>query len=300
MFGSSHFGLPRLKPLSSKRSHIVSVLDIGSTKVVCMIGRLTPREESQVLPGRTHNDRGHRHRPSALARHQDRRRRRSRRGRAGVSALRSMRPSAWPGSRSKASSSTSRAGRLASDIYTATIDLGGQEVESNDIEQRACRRLPAIRCARTARSSIRCRSAIRSTASGGIARSAWHVRRARSASTCMWSRPNAPHSAISSSASTAAIFRSKAWWRRPMPAALRRSSTTKSNSAAPPSTWAAARRRSSVFAEGKLRACRCRRRRRPSRHHRSGARPVDPYRGCRAAEGRARQRAARTRPTSAT
>lgn len=33
-FGSSHFGLPRLKPLSSKRSHIVSVLDIGSTKVV--------------------------------------------------------------------------------------------------------------------------------------------------------------------------------------------------------------------------------------------------------------------------
>ena len=36
LFGSSHFGLPRLKPLSSKRSHIVSVLDIGSTKVVCM------------------------------------------------------------------------------------------------------------------------------------------------------------------------------------------------------------------------------------------------------------------------
>jgi cell division protein FtsA len=55
LFGSSHFGLPRLKPLSSKRSHVVSVLDIGSTKVVCMIGRLTPREESQVLPGRTHN-----------------------------------------------------------------------------------------------------------------------------------------------------------------------------------------------------------------------------------------------------
>ena len=53
-FGSSHFGLPRLKPLSSKRSHIVSVLDIGSTKVVCMIGRLTPRQESEILPGRTH------------------------------------------------------------------------------------------------------------------------------------------------------------------------------------------------------------------------------------------------------
>src|SRR6218665_2047400 len=55
MFGSSHFGLPRMKPLSSKRSHVVSVLDIGSTKVVCMIARLTPRQASQVLPGRTHN-----------------------------------------------------------------------------------------------------------------------------------------------------------------------------------------------------------------------------------------------------
>ena len=54
LFGSSHF-LPRIKPLSSKRSHVVSVLDIGSTKVVCMIGRLTPRAESLVLPGRTHN-----------------------------------------------------------------------------------------------------------------------------------------------------------------------------------------------------------------------------------------------------
>ncbi|MCA0344865.1 MAG: cell division protein FtsA, partial [Proteobacteria bacterium] len=47
IFGSSHFGLPRLKPLSSKRAHVVSVLDIGSTKVVCMIGRLTPRAESE-------------------------------------------------------------------------------------------------------------------------------------------------------------------------------------------------------------------------------------------------------------
>lgn len=55
VFGSSNFGLPRMKPLSSKRSHIVSVLDIGSTKVVCIIARLTPRQESQILPGRTHH-----------------------------------------------------------------------------------------------------------------------------------------------------------------------------------------------------------------------------------------------------
>ena len=54
IFGSSSGSAPRLKPLPSKRSHVVSVLDIGSTKVVCMIARLTPREVSEVLPGRTH------------------------------------------------------------------------------------------------------------------------------------------------------------------------------------------------------------------------------------------------------
>ena len=55
LFNSSGFGLPRLKPLPSKRSHVVSVLDIGSSKIVCMIGRLTPRKETQLLPNRTHN-----------------------------------------------------------------------------------------------------------------------------------------------------------------------------------------------------------------------------------------------------
>ena len=55
IFGGSSFGLPRTRPLSSKRAHVVSVLDIGTTKVVCIIARLTPRRESAVLPGRTHN-----------------------------------------------------------------------------------------------------------------------------------------------------------------------------------------------------------------------------------------------------
>ena len=38
----------------SRRTGIVTVLDVGSTKVSCMIARLTPREESAHLPGRTH------------------------------------------------------------------------------------------------------------------------------------------------------------------------------------------------------------------------------------------------------
>jgi cell division protein FtsA len=40
--------------MAGKRSGIVTVLDVGSTKVSCMIARLTPRDESAHLPGRTH------------------------------------------------------------------------------------------------------------------------------------------------------------------------------------------------------------------------------------------------------
>ncbi len=39
---------------SAKRTRSLTVLDIGSSKVCCIIARLRPREESAHLPGRTH------------------------------------------------------------------------------------------------------------------------------------------------------------------------------------------------------------------------------------------------------
>lgn len=134
LFGSSHFGLPRLKPLGSKRSHIVSVLDIGSTKVVCMIGRLTPREESQLLPNRTHNIEiigiGHQ---------------RSRGIKTGViadlDAVEGVIRLAVDAAERMAGLTVESlivnvtAGRLGSDVYTASIDLGGQEVEGDDLKK---------------------------------------------------------------------------------------------------------------------------------------------------------------------
>lgn len=38
----------------ARRSGIVTVLDVGSNKVCCIIGRLQPRQDSRLLPGRTH------------------------------------------------------------------------------------------------------------------------------------------------------------------------------------------------------------------------------------------------------
>ena len=46
--------LPRLKPISTRRTQVVSVLDVGSEKMTCLIARLRPRMESEVLPERTH------------------------------------------------------------------------------------------------------------------------------------------------------------------------------------------------------------------------------------------------------
>ncbi|MGF0538576.1 cell division protein FtsA [Agrobacterium sp. ES01] len=134
LFGHQNFGLPRLKPLSSKRMQIVSVLDIGSTKVVCMIGRLTPCKESDVLPGRTHSVEiigiGHQ---------------RSRGVKCGViadlDAVESVIRNAVDAAERMAGLTIDSlivnvsAGRLGSDVYTATIDLGGQEVEAGDLRK---------------------------------------------------------------------------------------------------------------------------------------------------------------------
>lgn len=45
---------PRLKSLSPRRSATISVLDVGTSKVVCLVARLVPTPPSETLRGRTH------------------------------------------------------------------------------------------------------------------------------------------------------------------------------------------------------------------------------------------------------
>ena len=75
------------------------------------------------------------------------------------------------------------AGRLQSDIYTASIDLGGQEVDAADLQEGVWPPPASSRCARTASSCIRCRPASRSTASAASA-IRWRCSAMRWASTC--------------------------------------------------------------------------------------------------------------------
>jgi cell division protein FtsA len=50
---SASFG-PKLRPLNPRKSAVLSVLDVGGSKVVCLIARLVPMERGAMLRGRTH------------------------------------------------------------------------------------------------------------------------------------------------------------------------------------------------------------------------------------------------------
>jgi cell division protein FtsA len=46
---------PRLKQIPPRRSAVLSVLDVGASKIVCLIARLMPAQPSDTLRGRTHS-----------------------------------------------------------------------------------------------------------------------------------------------------------------------------------------------------------------------------------------------------
>lgn len=51
---TAHGLTPRLKPISSRKSATLSVLDIGTSKIVCLIAELMPTEGNESLRGRSH------------------------------------------------------------------------------------------------------------------------------------------------------------------------------------------------------------------------------------------------------
>jgi cell division protein FtsA len=124
----------RLKPVQAGRASLVSVLDIGSTKICCVIARLSPRPEGKSLKGRTHVAEvvGFGYGPSAGVK-------------SGVitdlgkaeQAIRTV-----VGMAERAAGLTLQsvvvnvtAGRLGSETFSATVSLGGQEVEKADIQR---------------------------------------------------------------------------------------------------------------------------------------------------------------------
>jgi cell division protein FtsA len=124
----------RLKPVQPGRTTLVSVLDIGSTKLCCVIARLVPRPEGKSLKGRTHVAQviGFGYGPSAGIK-------------SGViteldKAEQAVRTVVGMAERAAGLTVQSvvvnvTAGRLGSETFSAAVSLGGQEVERADIHR---------------------------------------------------------------------------------------------------------------------------------------------------------------------
>jgi cell division protein FtsA len=123
-----------MRPLSARKSAILSVLDVGTSKVACLIARLMPAEASDTLRGRTHRCRilgiGHQ---------------RSRGIKAGAvidmeeaeNAIRLAVDAAerMAGVQVESVIVNLSGGRLGSQIYHAKVPIGGKAVLDQDIQR---------------------------------------------------------------------------------------------------------------------------------------------------------------------
>jgi cell division protein FtsA len=126
--------VPRMRPLSHRRASVVSVLDVGSSKVTCLIAKLTPRAPGKVLPGRTHD-------VTVLGYGMQR----SRGMKSGAvvdldAAEQSIRLAVDAAERMAGLTIESlilnlTAGRLKSEVFRANVDLTGSEVDEADIQR---------------------------------------------------------------------------------------------------------------------------------------------------------------------
>jgi cell division protein FtsA len=125
---------PKMKPLSLKRSATVAALDIGTSKIVCLIGRLKPCAQQDSLRRRTHAIEilGISHTRARgikagtvieLAKAEDA-------VRHAVAAAERM-----AGVEVDSVITSVSAGRLASELFTATVHVAGPAVANSDIER---------------------------------------------------------------------------------------------------------------------------------------------------------------------
>ena len=135
----------RMRPISARKSAVLCVLDVGTSKIVCLIARLAPAEPSDMLRGRTHRCRilgiGHQ-------------RSRGMKGGAVVDmeeTEKGIRLAVDAAERMAGVEVTSvvvncTGGRLASQHYSAKISAGGKAISDYDVG-----RVLEAACATTAR-----------------------------------------------------------------------------------------------------------------------------------------------------
>jgi len=134
MSSLGHGLAPKMRPLSTKRTALVAALDIGTSKIACLIGRLKPRVQQEPLRRRTHGVEilgiGHT---------------RARGIKSGTvidlaEAEEAVRHAVAAAERMAGVEIDSvivsvSAGRLASELFTATVHVAGPTVAPSDIER---------------------------------------------------------------------------------------------------------------------------------------------------------------------
>lgn len=125
---------PRMRPLSTRKSAVLCVLDVGTSKIACLIAKLVPGEPSDMLRGRTHRCRilgiGHQ-------------RSRGIKGGAVIdmdeaeSAIRLAVDAAerMAGVEVTSVVVTATGGRLSSQHYSAKVSVGGRAVSDYDVHR---------------------------------------------------------------------------------------------------------------------------------------------------------------------
>ena len=260
----------------ARARRLVAALDIGTSKIVCLIARLKPHAPQEVLRRRSHGIEvlgfGH----TELARHEGRRRDQSRRGRGGgAPRRRSRRAHGAAASSNRWWSRCRPAGSAANCSPSPSTSPGDASPRATS---RACSRPAAvIRCARAASCCIRCRSAIALDDVRGIREPRGMLARrfgvdmhVVTADVAAAAQPDAGGRALPSR-------RSRRWWRplcrRPCGARRRRGRSRRGAD-----RHGRRHHHDRGVLRRPLRPCRRLRARRPSRHHGHGARPDDQYR----------------------
>jgi cell division protein FtsA len=129
-----HGVAPKMRPLSIKRSATVAALDIGTSKIVCLIGRLKPCVQQESLRRRTHAIEivgiGHTRARGIKAGTVIDMAEAEEAVRQAVAAAERM-----AGLEIGSVITSVSAGRLTSELFTATVHVGGPTVANSDIER---------------------------------------------------------------------------------------------------------------------------------------------------------------------
>ncbi|MFM9974488.1 MAG: cell division protein FtsA [Beijerinckiaceae bacterium] len=134
MSGFSHGMTPKMRPLSARKSTVLAVMDLGATKVSCVIAKLEPVDTSEVGLGKTHRCRvlgiGHQRSRGLKGGNITDMAEAERSVRAAIDAAERM-----AGTTVESVIVSMTGGRIGSQHYLAEVTTSGRTIQDRDVER---------------------------------------------------------------------------------------------------------------------------------------------------------------------